>query len=256
LVNLSAPTNAILGKAQATGTIQNDDAYGDAIAVVIDAATVTEGNSGTTTITFTVSLNRVSPSPVTVQYATADGTATTADNDYQATSGSLTFAPGELGQSVTVNVMGDGKAEPNETFTVTLSSATNSSIARAQAIGTIVNDDAGVATACSPRPPITVDTHPTGDGRLQVTVTADTQGPNGANRLSELRFGAGTNVLVDIAGQSGRVGPFTVSLTGTPTSGTFFVRRATPGQATTAPLTVVDSCGEWPTFVGGGPSAF
>jgi hypothetical protein len=96
----------------------------------------------------------------------------------------------------------------------------------------------------------------TGDGRLQVTLTVGTQGPNGANRLSELRFGAGTNALIDVEGQTGKNGAFTVSLTGTPTSVTFFVRRATPGQTTTVPLTIVDRCGEWPTLVGGGTGAF
>ena len=56
------------------------------------------------------------------------------------------------------------------------------------------------ASSRSPRPPATVTTQRTGDGRLQVTVTAGTQGSNGANHLSELRFGAGTNALIDAGG--------------------------------------------------------
>jgi len=255
-VTLSSPTNAAIGKAQATGTLQNDDAYGDAIALVIEDATVTEGNSGTTSATFTVSMNRVSTSPVTVQYATGDGTATTADTDYSAASGTLTFNPGELTKTLTVAVTGDAKVEPTETFTVTLTSPTNAALARAQGIGTIQNDDIGVASACSPRPDVAVASKATGDGRLQVTITAGTAGPNGANRLAELRFGAGANALVDVAGQTGKSGAFSVPLTDHPASLTFFVRRATPGQATTVPLTIVDSCGDWPTLVGGGPSAF
>jgi len=207
-------------------------------------------------MTFTVELNRVTTAPVTVQYATTDGSATVADGDYQAASGTLTFNPGEVRKTLTVVVTSDTKAEPDETFTVSLTNSTNASIARAQAIGTIVNDDAGVATACAPRPPVAVTSVATGDGRLQVTVTAGTQAPNATNRLTELRFGAGTNALVDVAGQTGRTGAFTVPLNGSPTSVTFVVRRATTGQATTIPLTVVDTCGDWPTFVGGGPSGF
>ena len=233
MVTLSSPTNAVLGKAQATGTIQNDDGGGDAIALVISDATVNEGNSGTTSATFTVSMTGVSTSPVTVQYATADGTATTADNDYQAASGSLTFEPGELVQSLTVNVIGDGKAEPSETFTVTLSSATNSSIARAQGIGTIVNDDAGVATACTPRPPVVVTSVATGDGRLQVTLTAGTGGPNGTNRLTRATV-PGWHERAGGRGRSERQGPGRSPCRSAdhPASVTFFVRRATPGQPT------------------------
>ena len=254
-VTLSSSTYATLGKAQGTATIQNDDESGNAIALVIDDVTVTEGNSSTTPATFTVSMNRVSTSLVTVQYATQDGTATTGDNDYRAVSGTLTFAPGELSKAVTVTVNGDGKAEPDETLTVTLSNPVNAGIAKPQAVGTILNDDASAAMACSPRPAVTVTSQQTGDGRLQVTVTAGIQGPNGANRLTELRFGVGTNALVDLAGQSGRSGAFTVPLADRPTSLTFFVRRATAGQATSLPVTVVDGCGEWPTLVGGGIGA-
>src|SRR5262249_35131919 len=148
---------------------------------------------------------------------------------------------------------GDTKGEPDETFLVILSDPTNAVLARAQAIGTIVNDDTSAATTCSPRPPVTVTSQPTADGRLQVTVTASTAGPNGANRLVELRSQAGTNALVDMGAKPGRAGPFMDTLADHPTSVTFFVRRATPGQATTIPLTVVDACGEWPTLVGGGP---
>jgi len=54
---------------------------------------VAEGNAGTTALGFTVSLSAVSGQAVSVSFATADGTATTADGDYVAASGTLTFAP-------------------------------------------------------------------------------------------------------------------------------------------------------------------
>ena len=106
----------------------------------IDDATVTEGNTGTVAATFTVTLSAASTQTITVDYATADGTAT-AGSDYQAASGTLTFAPGETSKTITVLVNGDRLAEPNETFFVNLSSPTNATIADGQGVGTIVDDE-------------------------------------------------------------------------------------------------------------------
>jgi hypothetical protein len=107
----------------------------------IDDVSVTEGNSGTVTATFTVTLSPPSTSTVTVNYATANGTATTADGDYVATSGMLTFAPGETTKTIPVTVNGDVKYEDDETFFVNLSGATNAAIGDGQGKGTILNDD-------------------------------------------------------------------------------------------------------------------
>ena len=84
--------------------------------------------------------------PVTVFWSTADGTATGGNNknsDYRTGSGTLTFNPGQTSLTVTVRVIGDRKSEPNETFSVNLSGATNATIADAQGLGTILNDDGG-----------------------------------------------------------------------------------------------------------------
>jgi hypothetical protein len=117
----------------------------------ISDATVTEGNAGTVTAVFTVTLSAVSVQTVTVSYATASGSAT-AGTDYVAASGTLTFAPGTTSQTVTVTVNGDTVPEANETFLVNLSSPTNATIADGQGQGTIVNDDAapGSITVVSP----------------------------------------------------------------------------------------------------------
>jgi hypothetical protein len=101
---------------------------------------MTEGNSGTTNAVFTVSLSAASTVPVTVNYATVDGTAS-AGSDYQATSGTLTFAPGETTRTIAVSVIGDRLAEPNETFLVNLSGPTNATIATGQGVGTILDDE-------------------------------------------------------------------------------------------------------------------
>src|SRR5207248_8213668 len=103
-----------------------------------------EGDSGTTAYSFTVTLSAPSMQPVTVHFATADGTATTANSDYQATSGDLTFNPGDTSKTMTVQVNGDTTPEPDESFSVNLSSASNAEIFVGGARGTILNDDATI----------------------------------------------------------------------------------------------------------------
>jgi Calx-beta domain len=103
--------------------------------------TVTEGNTGTVTAVFTVTLSAASDQDVTVRYATANGTAT-AGSDYQAASGILTFVPGgPLTQTITVQVNGDRLGEANETFSVNLSQATNGFLSDGQGVGTVVDDE-------------------------------------------------------------------------------------------------------------------
>jgi len=103
-----------------------------------------EGASGTTAFNFSVTLSAASDVAVTVDYATADGTATSADNDYTPTSGTLTIPIGQTGGTITVYVNGDTKVEMNETFSVHLSNAAPASevaIDVATGSGTILNDD-------------------------------------------------------------------------------------------------------------------
>lgn len=103
-------------------------------------ASVTEGNTGTTTIAFPVTLSSTASQPVSVSYSTADGTAT-APSDYASATGTLTFNPGETTKSVLVSVVGDTVYEQDETFTVNLTSAGNATLARTSATATIKNDD-------------------------------------------------------------------------------------------------------------------
>nr|WP_320204022.1 putative Ig domain-containing protein [Agrobacterium rosae]MDX8306017.1 putative Ig domain-containing protein [Agrobacterium rosae] len=150
-VNVSNVTGASVGDSQGQGTIVNDDALP---ALSIDDVSVNEGNSGTTTATFTVSLSAASGQTVSVDYATANGTAT-AGSDYVARSGTLTFAPGVTAQGVAITVNGDTAVEPNETFSLGLSGASNASIARATGTGTIVNDDVVVTVGPASLPAAT-----------------------------------------------------------------------------------------------------
>lgn len=99
-----------------------------------------EGNSGTTPMSFTVTLSRASTLPVTVHWATGDGTAT-AGSDYQASSGDVTFDPGQTSATVTVPIVGDSTKEGGERFAVRLSRPTNASLGTARAWGRILDDD-------------------------------------------------------------------------------------------------------------------
>jgi hypothetical protein len=89
--------------------------------VSINDVTKAEGKKGKTTLfTFTVTLSAPYDQPVSVSFQTADGTATTGDNDYVARAGTLTFAPGETAKTTTVEVKGDNKREADETFCLDL----------------------------------------------------------------------------------------------------------------------------------------
>lgn len=136
-VTLSAPTNATLGDGTGVGTIQNDDRDP---AVSVSDASVAEGNADTRNAAFAVTLSEASASAVTVKFATANGTAT-AGSDYDATDGTLTFAAGETTKTVNVPVRGDTAVEDDETFTVTLSDATNADVGDGSGTGRILNDD-------------------------------------------------------------------------------------------------------------------
>jgi hypothetical protein len=87
-----------------------------------------------------VALSAASGRTVTVNYATANGTAT-AGSDYGAVSGTLTFPAGTTTATITVPVTGDYALEADETFTVQISNPVNATMTRWIATGTIVNDD-------------------------------------------------------------------------------------------------------------------
>jgi len=114
-------------------------------ALTIDNVSIAEGHNGTTAANITVTLTPASPVDVTVNYATADGSAT-AGSDYIAAAGTLTFPAGTTTQTISVMVNGDTTIEPSETFFVNLSDATNAVIAGGQGLATIVNDDFPVLT--------------------------------------------------------------------------------------------------------------
>jgi Ca2+-binding RTX toxin-like protein len=122
-----------------------------AVTVSASSPSVAEGNGGTSTLAFTVALNAASSGTVTIDYATADGTAT-AGSDYTATSGTLTFAPGETSKTVNVSVLGDTIIEANETVLLNLSNTTHALLGTLQGTGTITNDDSAPLPGEDPPP--------------------------------------------------------------------------------------------------------
>jgi Calx-beta domain len=145
-LELTGPTDATVATGSATGTIVNDD---DVPALTVDDVSIEEPNAGTAPATFTVTLSAPSAFPVSVDYATVDGSA--GPDDYTPTAGTLTVEPGELDGAVAVQVLGDHVVEPDETFTLELSDPDGATVADGSGLGTIVNDDDRLATTLKVR---------------------------------------------------------------------------------------------------------
>jgi hypothetical protein len=126
--------------ASSNGALAVDQTVNVVTSISISDASLTEGDAGTKSIDFTVRLSTQSNVAVQVDFATANGTAT-AGADYQSTTGTLTFAPGDVSETVTVLINGNTKAETNKTFFVNLTNPQNAAIDIAQGLGTILNDD-------------------------------------------------------------------------------------------------------------------
>jgi hypothetical protein len=152
-MTLSNPVNGSILDGSGTGTITNDD---EAI-LTITNPTVTEGDvPNTATATFTINMSNPSDADVSVNYNTVDNTATLANNDYQSTSGTHTFSPGQTSKTVAVTVVGDCAVEANETYFMRLSGLANNGRnvilsgggSTLDGTGTITNDDALPVITC------------------------------------------------------------------------------------------------------------
>jgi hypothetical protein len=127
--------------------IERAHAEHEEVALSIDDVTQVEGAGAPDRFRFTVTLSAASAATVRVDYQTADGTATGGTNsgagvDYRSRSGTVVFLPGTaLTRAIDVFVCGNPAAAGNETFFVALSNPVNATLADAQGVGTIVNDD-------------------------------------------------------------------------------------------------------------------
>jgi hypothetical protein len=147
ILTLASGTGYTIGTTTSiTGSITNDDLP----TLSINDATITEGNSGTQNLTFTVTRTGTAFNPITVNYATNDQTATTG-SDYTASNGTLNFATNETSKTITVAITGDTSIENDETFLVNLTNPSNATLTDAQGIGIITNDDLpSITLAVSP----------------------------------------------------------------------------------------------------------
>ena len=138
LSNVSGP--AEIGTAIGVGTIIDNDNP----PVAVSSPQIVEGDSGTKNLVFTLTLQKAIAGPVTVGYATADGTAT-AGQDYTAVTGTVVFPAGTTTQTVSVPILGDIALEGDETFRLLLTSVVNGTIGPVGnptfGTGTILNDD-------------------------------------------------------------------------------------------------------------------
>jgi len=136
-VNLTNAVNATIADRQGRATILDDDFPP---LITLNDVSIGEGHTGTANATFTVSLSARSGLPISVNYATANGSAVAA-KDFRAATGVLKFAPGVTNLAITVAVLGDRLHESNETFVVNLTRSVNANISDAQGLGTILDDD-------------------------------------------------------------------------------------------------------------------
>lgn len=161
------------------GTPRSANSLGAIPTLSIDDVTVNETDSGTTNATFTVSLSNANSQTISVNYLTADGTASS-PNDYTVTNGSLTFLPGETKKTVIVPVVGDILNESNETFFVNLSNPSKAAIAVSKGQATITDND--------PLPTLSIG---------NITITEGDSGTSNAIFTVSLSTISGQTVAVD-----------------------------------------------------------
>jgi hypothetical protein len=136
-VLLSNAQGAPVLDGEGIGTIRDDDA--PRRVSISDASTI-EGNSGLVFALFAATLDAPSPTPVSVEFVTQGNTAAEGV-DYIASSGAVSFAPGQTTRVVSVAVVGDLVAESDETFFLRLQNPQGAVVDDGEGVGTIVNDD-------------------------------------------------------------------------------------------------------------------
>ncbi|MGH9084060.1 MAG: beta strand repeat-containing protein [Acidimicrobiales bacterium] len=180
-VTLTSPRNATIADATGTATITDDD-----LAPTVSADEPSAGETdGPTSLVFTVSLDAPSGQTATVDFTTAEGTATPG-TDYSATSGTVVFDPGDVSETVSVPVTGDDLDEPDETVLLTLSSPLHAVLPQATSTGTIVDDE--------PIPTLSiadVSIAEGDDGTTTALVTATLSAPSGQVVSVDAATGAG-----------------------------------------------------------------
>ena len=184
-LDLSAPTNATIGRARGAATVADDDA---APTLAVGDVSVSEADG---TATFTVTLTGATALPVSVGYATAAGTAVSAAGgpgtpDFAAATGSLNFpasAAATQTRTVVVTLTDDAVREAAEAFFLDLSAPTNATIARARGGAAVADDDPLPAAA------LAVSGSPFAEANGVATVTVTLSNPSILPVTIDLGFG-------------------------------------------------------------------
>ena len=151
-LNLSSPSGGVLlGDTSGTATIRNDDGAGPAVkpSMYVSNAAVVEADAGATTASFDVTLSAASAGTVTAKYATANSSAVTPADYTQVPATTLTFAPGEVTKTVTVDVTGDTVRELTEQFQVKLSALSGAVAGDVLGVGYILDDEGPLSFSIS-----------------------------------------------------------------------------------------------------------
>jgi hypothetical protein len=140
LSDMRPGNNGVIVSRESLVTFEGSVGGPQPVVLAVADASVLEGNRGASKLAVAVTLSSASSQAITVSYRTFDGTAK-AKEDYTATSGTVTFQPGETSRTISVSIKGDRKREANETFSVQLSNAVGATNDDGVATVTILNDD-------------------------------------------------------------------------------------------------------------------
>ena len=224
---VSGTSHRVTAGNTATGTITNDD--DDNPYLSFDSPSVPEGDSGTTTLTFTARLTdpngqtKASTKTITAHYEVLSegGNTATAGTDYTATSGTLTFAPGETSKTIGVSVLGDTDVEEDETLTVKWTGWENVWLVSYTHTGTIINDDDDSAPVPDPAGVTIADAKADEGDAISFTVTLDKAVSGGLTVTPSFTDGTATKgtdytentTALSFTGTAGETQTFSVSTT-------------------------------------------
>jgi len=139
------------GGGSGSSSSQSAPAGPDLPGISVSDSSRAEGDTGTASMVFALSLSQASGESVTVGYSTVDESATAGD-DYSPVSGILGFAPGEITAEISVQVVGDANVETDESLGIVLSNPQNAVIVQGMASGFIINDDLRSRSGSTPGP--------------------------------------------------------------------------------------------------------
>ena len=226
-LNLTNPVNIPISRASATASILDFVPVAGAAPRISVADAIAGAGSTATQALFTVSLSAPSASPVTMIYGTGDGTATAANGDYTPIWGTLTFSPGQTSQTVAVPVAAiAGSSLPDQTFYFAVANPVNGTIARQEAMATIVD---------SVMPPV-VPTISVSDATVQV-------GSAGTQAVFTVNLSAPTTSTVTMIYGTGNGTATAASGAYTPTGGTLTFSPGQTSQTISVPVAGVTAAG-------------